>query len=404
MKITEKTWPLFASAIARGDPLEYNEAALERLMDVMDPWITRVSGVHTQFRANNYTLLIDFQTPQEREEYNLSWEKYMAKKAKIEGRSDLSAAQSRFLILAQFTVWRRTAEGIRSPYLGDAMFESVRTGHAAACAVNFRGTICKAVEHLIKNKGVSRDQISLIWGGSQVKQTKKGELKKQFVEHPELLELMQQEGIDLDALELGDDVEVKEEKSYPPEWRMGAQDKKQRQAEIDAFQKGKTLYCFFTFKAGGVGLSLHHTDEWFKNDKNIYCRRKPSGFVFEEDIIRVPTRPRECFLAPTWSAIELVQGLGRCPRLTSLSNTSQTLVFYRNTIEERVKAVTDAKLRCLSKVTRLPKTEQAWEDIATSRQREEAEKRHIESVAKLQPSEDDNNGLLGNIESDEDEE
>jgi len=110
----------------------------------------------------------------------------------------------------------------------------------------------------------------------------------------------------------------------------------------------------FTFKAGGVGLSLHHTDE----QTEFKCRRKKNGWVYVEDIPLVPTRQRYTISSTTFSAIELVQGLGRAPRLTSLSHTRQRIVFYRNTIEERVHGMVSLALRCLRKVVR---TQEDWE-------------------------------------------
>jgi hypothetical protein len=101
---------------------------------------------------------------------------------------------------------------------------------------------------------------------------------------------------------------------------------------------------------------LHHTDELTA----IKARRQKNGYAVAEDIAKVPVRPRVNFVAPTYSAIELVQGLGRCPRLTSLSNTEQTLIFYRGTIEEDVARIVSQKLRCLSKVVR---QREKWQDV-----------------------------------------
>ncbi|NBQ70823.1 MAG: hypothetical protein EBU46_19130, partial [Nitrosomonadaceae bacterium] len=116
--------------------------------------------------------------------------------------------------------------------------------------------------------------------------------------------------------------------------KLGTQSVKARQQEIDAFQSGKTKVCVFTFKAGGVGLSLHHHDDTCKQ--------------------------RESVIAPCYSAIELVQGLGRAPRLTSLSETVQTMLYYKGTIEEHVADKVSQKLRCLKEVVR---QRESWEDV-----------------------------------------
>jgi hypothetical protein len=119
------------------------------------------------------------------------------------------------------------------------------------------------------------------------------------------------------------------------------------------------MFCIYSFKSGGVGLSLHHTDEF----TSIKVRRQKNGYANIEDIPKIQVRPREVFVSPTWSAIELVQAVGRAPRLTSLSNTTQTLLFYRGTVEEEQAFVVSHKLRCLSKVVR---QRENWQDLIHS--------------------------------------
>lgn len=391
MIITPANWPTFAKAIASpSEPTDYNSQAVDRLMDVIDKYVVRVKNVHPQFKAINSCQLINFQSAADRQYYDEAWERYLKEKAKIEGEGGL---ESKFAILVQFLKFRQAAEYVRAPYLAKAMYESVKLGKAAACATNFRGTITRAAMCLIQDYGVDRDLISLIWGGSQVVQTKKGALKKKITENEELMELMKQHGLSLEGMNLGDSVEVKEEVHIDPKYRMGSQSKDARQSEIDRFQRGSSLYCFFTFKAGGVGLSLHHTDEMTE----FKCRRKPSGYAYEEDIPLVPTRPRECYLAPTYSAIECVQGLGRCPRLTSLSDTNQTILYFRGTIEERIKAIQDMKLRCLSRVIR---QRESWDSAITGSDMDSEAKKLMQD--NITPDDDDSGGLLGNVESDDD--
>ena len=113
----------------------------------------------------------------------------------------------------------------------------------------------------------------------------------------------------------------------------------------------------YTFRAEvRVGLSLHHSDEFTE----FKCRRKPSGYVVEEDIPLVPVRPRRNFVALTYNAIELVQGVGRCPRLSSLSDTEQYIICYQGTIEVDIGYIVSKKLQCISSVV---KQHEAWADI-----------------------------------------
>lgn len=114
-----------------------------------------------------------------------------------------------------------------------------------------------------------------------------------------------------------------------PEERIGfitgGQSKEQRQKFIDAFQRGDIDYMLLTISAGGVGISLHHED--------IY----PNA------------RPRHIILPPTWSAIDLIQCIGRSHRLTSCSSTRQEILWYSGTIEERVAEVVENKVKCINK-------------------------------------------------------
>jgi SNF2 family DNA or RNA helicase len=103
----------------------------------------------------------------------------------------------------------------------------------------------------------------------------------------------------------------------------GGQTPEKRQRDVDAFQRGEKDYMLLTVAAGGVGISLHHETE--------------------------KARPRHIILPPTWSAIDLIQCVGRSHRITSMSNTLQEILWYRNTIEEQVAAVVKNKVSCINK-------------------------------------------------------
>ena len=102
----------------------------------------------------------------------------------------------------------------------------------------------------------------------------------------------------------------------------GGQSPAKREAQRQKFQEGKADVMLFTMRSGGVGISLHHD--------------------------RKEARPRHIIIPPTWSAIDLVQALGRGHRITSISDTTQEVVWYKNTIEETVCARVEAKLGCIN--------------------------------------------------------
>lgn len=348
--LTNEHWTSFAKEIASpAEPEEHSPAAIDRLMDKLDKYVIRVKGVHPQYHALNSVQMIDFDTEEDRQFYYTAYERFLKEKAKIEAMEGISGGQSRFMILVEMLKFRQAAELCRARHLAKAMWEAVNVHHqAAVCAVNFKQTITKIVKILHDDFNVSREEVSLIWGGGAKAPTKKQKLKAKLEANKDILAQLTAAGISFSDIDL-DDVEAQAEKEeHDPSLKLGIQSLKERNHEIKKFQSGKSLYCLYTFRAGGVGLSLHHTDEYTTQK----VRHKESGYAVEEDIALIPTRQRVTFVAPTWSAIELVQGLGRAPRLTSLSDTPQVLIFYRGTIEERVAHIVSMKLRCLSKVVR----------------------------------------------------
>jgi hypothetical protein len=340
----------------------------------LDNYIVRVRGIRPQFDAINKITLISFKTREEQQYYDDTERRYMEKKAKL--MQDIEAGlveNSGIWPLVLLNERCMAAEYCRKDHLAEMMYLKWKTGYAACCAVKYKRTLIAIVQILESKYGISRDKISLVWGGGQTQLNKKQKNKAAINQKAEALKAM---GLDVD--ELIDDLDLKdvEERTLevlPEHLRLGAQSQEERQKEIDRFQSGRTQFCLYTFKAGGVGLSLHHTDEFVKEK----VRHKESGYAVEEDIPLIPVRPRWNFVTPTYSAIELVQGLGRCPRLTSLSNTNQELVFYRSTVEEDVARIVAQKLRCLSKVVRM---REKWEDVIVGGVRAEDHIRNTEGM------------------------
>lgn len=395
--LTNETWPTYAQAIAgsQSTPAEYNEAAVERLVKDLDPYIVRVRGVRPQFGANNRTEIIGFQSREAMDYYMAAWERYLKEKAKAEAEAANSGQKESGLDrLTRILKFRMAGEMCKTDIYAERMFNDVsKHGLAAVAALNFKGTVIGVVKILIEKYGVSRDQISLVWGGGKTSMTKK---EKAAVDIKNKVEKLIAAGMSVEQIYKDLDIEPedllraeeKQAQELPESYRLGPQSKEERQREIDRFQSGKTLYCLFTMRAGGVGLSLHHTDEF----SPVKCRRKESGYAIEEDIPLVPIRPRRNYVAPTYSAIELVQALGRCPRLTSLSETEQILLFYRGTIEVEVAAITATKLGCLGKVVR---QKEDWMDLLeTEGQSKEA---HLSS----EMDKDDPDALEGGEEEEE---
>ena len=149
---------------------------------------------------------------------------------------------------------------------------------------------------------------------------------------------------------------------------VGGQTPAKREAQRQKFQQGEADILLFTMRSGGVGLSLHHD--------------------------RKEARPRHIIIPPTWSAIDLVQALGRGHRITSISDTTQEVVWYRDTIEEKVCAKVEAKLGCINASVG---SRENWvnvftdgtvqQDIASDKEYEELEDENLTVIEKDETNE-----------------
>lgn len=386
--LTNANWGGFAKTIASpADPDEHSPGAIDRLVQYLLPYIVDIKGLRPQFHPNNRVEIIPFETPVEAKQYQDAWDEYLKQKSELENDDMLSGGQIGMMVLASFTIFRKKAEWIRAPGTTKRMMEAHEKGFAPIGAFCFKAAIVRAVLDLIEVHKIPRNRISLIWGGAsakavkpkikKLKQTLKDKMSPDEVKN--FITSMTEAGMDAGEIqELLDDtvgwteqaveqtgIGYNYDKTKLNKYKLGPQSKSARQEEIDRFQSGFAQFCFFTFKAGGVGLSLHHTDTLTKQK----VRKHDNGnWAKVEDISLIPVRPRKTFVTPTFSAIELVQGLGRAPRLTSLSDTEQILLFYKGTIEEKVAYIVSTKLKCLKKVVR---QKESWEPMILTKDGDE---------------------------------
>ena len=425
--LTNDNWPTYAAQIAApADPKDYNQAAIERLMKDLEPWVVRVRGVKPQFQAENNVKVIPFEDEEKRVFYETAWERFLKEKAKMEAEQLEGGIANGNFIFTILLKQQMAAEMCHAPGFAKMMHDSViKNGKAACAAVKFKGTIIKIVQELIDVHGWTREDISLVWGGGQTQLTQKQKTKKKI---KELDEKMKELGSSAEEMIKDMDLEEVEDREIldlPEHLRLGMQSMDERQREIDRFQSGKSLFCIYTFRAGGVGLSLHHSDEyttaydtsvagyaewkveldeWNSHKKpenkckSGKCRRKESGYVFEQDIPFIPVRSRRNFVALTYNAIELIQGIGRLPRLTSLSKTEQWVICYQGTIETDIGYIVSKKLSCVSSIV---KQHEDWQDIImygnNPNKKAKTMRELLASTENIKP--DDNGGLI-----DEDEE
>jgi len=97
-----------------------------------------------------------------------------------------------------------------------------------------------------------------------------------------------------------------------------AQKPEERTRIIDDFQSGAAKVILVSLMAGGAGISLH-------DDKGI--------------------APRQSLISPSYSAIDLVQAIGRIWRAGSHSKATQRIIYAAGTIEEEIAASVTAKIQ-----------------------------------------------------------
>ena len=102
---------------------------------------------------------------------------------------------------------------------------------------------------------------------------------------------------------------------------VGGQNAEKRQDDIDAFQADRKRVLIANIGAGGIGISLHDLNGKF---------------------------PRASLISPNFSAIQLIQALGRVWRQGGLTKSYQRVVFAAKTIEEQACRAVQFKVDNLS--------------------------------------------------------
>lgn len=102
---------------------------------------------------------------------------------------------------------------------------------------------------------------------------------------------------------------------------VGGQTEEERDLHIARFQDGRARAELCNLKAGGVGVSLHDLDG---------------------------KHPRLALISPTFSALDLVQVLGRVWRQGGKSKSIQRIVLAANTVEQHIHSRIGAKLANIS--------------------------------------------------------
>lgn len=351
--LTNSNFPIFAAQIADpADPADYNESSVKRLMVVLAPYVVDVKGVRFKHTAKNTIELINFSTQEELNAYQQAWDNHVKACVALENR--YPGGEGKFLKMVQKNKFVQAAEIIRAPYLAKrAVTTARRENKSLIIGVKHKETIAKIVTIMVKDYGIKRNQIALIWGGLDggvsKRKAKKRSKEMSLEEKRKLLatfasaddrELLKDMGIDVNELEAEvsgkvlDTPPTKRELTVDEKsLRLGTQNTTTRQEEIDRFQSEVAQYCIFTYKSGGVGLSLQQDEPW--------------------------KRTREGLFAPVYSGIEAVQALGRAEGFPACSDTRQYMICYDGTVEVDVADKLGKKLKCLREVVR---QNQSWQE------------------------------------------
>jgi hypothetical protein len=335
-KLTNENWNLFANDIAApAGPEEYVEAAVNRLTDFLEPYIVRIKGVRPKHKAFNKTEVILFPNAEAKARYDAAWAKFQEEKAKYEGGEN----DSYVAVLAQLTIYSMAAELEKVPILVERALHKIENGKAPIIICRFKQTITGIVRTLIEGHGWTRDDISLIWGGSAESMTTKKKIALRINASDEFQEALADLG--LTAKDLGVDLDNLRQKSqeqldFERRYNLTSQKPDERDKERLRFQRQDSKLLAMTFSSGSVGLSAHHE------------ARFPKAL------------PRDVDMTPVYSEKLLVQGCGRAARITSISDTIQTMIYFKDTIEEHIAGRVVMKMKCLKQVTR---AREDWNDL-----------------------------------------
>ena len=339
--ITNNNFSDFARQIASPhDPEVYSEFAIKQYMDFIGERIVEVKDIKLKYKSFITTKRLHFKTQEESDKYQKAWAHYQEKKAKIESDESLSEGQSRFMQLAQFTIFRQTCEEIRAPHIAEFVVDTWNAGEAPAVAFAFKRTGTAVYRILVEQYGWKREDVSFIWGGATESLNAKAKLAKK-IKDAGLSEKL--EGLGISMEDLGIDIaEIHEKTNEQYEFEklhnLLTQKPEHRESERLRFQRQDSRCLMYSYKSGGVGLSAHHERKY------------------------INARPRRGIFTPIYSEKEITQGLARLPRITSISDTYSVIAYYGNTIEDDVLARVIMKLKCARHVSR---GSDSWIDVVT---------------------------------------
>lgn len=343
MKTTKVNWPVICKELcAEYDtgPDIYNPNVMRDFRKLYEDHIIWMP-VKSKYQATLEFMPIEFESEDLREEYHKAEEAHYKRKAKIEANSEYSESQRAINILASYTIFTKAAENCRRYFLGKWANDTWNSGFAPAIGFRFKQTGSSVIRILMEDYNWSRRDISIIWGGATETLSAKNKLAKRIQKMGDkALDMLDELGIDTEKdLDIDlDNLSIKTEEQY--EWekrnKLLTQKPEEREEERNRYNRQDSKLALFSYKSGGVGLSLHH--------QKMYPK----------------ARPRRGMFTPDYSEKLGVQALGRLPRLTSISDTRMWFCWYKGTIEKEVIEKFKMKCKSMQELTRHP---ECWNEV-----------------------------------------
>jgi hypothetical protein len=324
-------------------PENYSPSAVRDFVNLFEDRIVWVKNVKPKHKGYLHLLPMELDSEDLKKEYRDAEENHYKRKAMIESSETMSDQQKQFSTLASYTIFAKAAENCRRYITAKWINDKVNNGLAPAVGFRFKQTGVSIIRILFEDYNWSRKDISIIWGGATESLSAKKKLALKL-KNSKAQELMEELEIDIEkdlGIFLNEIHEKTEEQlAWEKEHNLLSQDAKQREAERKAFVSQKAKAAMFTYKSGGVGLSLHHQKEYPK------------------------ALQRAGLFTPDYSEKLGIQAFGRLPRLTSISDTHMWLAYFLNTIEVDIVGKFISKCQSLREVTR---SNECWTELEEDR-------------------------------------
>lgn len=333
--LTRETFPEFARTLTLGaDPRQANAAALERWGAALGDRFIKPPGDPQKVKALNKVKLFEITDHANKMMLKNAMKNYLEALERT-GRSIDPQGQ----VMVAFMVMARAAElATVDTWVADAI-EAHRNGYAPVIAIRFTETLKELVMKLcesdyFKQKNLTKEKISLIWGGNReikpeelLPESRAAEIAAKMgmwiLDNPDEARKPKAEDIGITKEEFrafNKGIKYTSERIFREmtkdafaarnerlrEMKLHNQNQKERHENVQAFLNGETEFCIYTLSSGGTGISLDHRFQY--------------------------TRPRRVLSTLTYWAEEVAQALGRCCRITTLTDTLQEIYVPEGTL------------------------------------------------------------------------